>query len=149
MLRLLVVTMANHHDSSIREELVRLDPESVRAVAIAVADLLRAEDVATAETLLTPADVALRYGVSRTWVYAHARELGAVRLGAGPKARLRFHAERLEEALAGNSTRGPATRGRGGVATNARRVAAEHALEAGIDDLPDAWREAAQRAVRR
>ena len=149
MLRLLVVTMANHHDSSIREELVRLDPESVRAVALAVADLLRAEDVATAETLLTPAEVALKYGVSRTWVYAHAKDLGAVRLGAGPKARLRFHAERVEEALVGNSTRGPATRGRGVVTTNARQAAAEHALEAGLDDLPDAWRAAARRAVRR
>ncbi|MDA0184321.1 helix-turn-helix domain-containing protein [Solirubrobacter phytolaccae] len=141
--------MANHHNSSIREELVRLDPESVRAVALAVADLLRAEDGTAPETLLTPSEVALRYGVSRAWVYAHARELGAVRLGAGPKARLRFHAERVEEALATNSTRGPAAKGRGTVPTNARRVAAEHAFDAGIDDLPDAWRDAACCAVRR
>jgi predicted DNA-binding transcriptional regulator AlpA len=141
--------MADHHDGSNTEMPIRLDPGSVRAVASAVADLLRVQDLPTARTLLTPAEVASRYGVSRTWVYAHAKELGAVRLGTGPKARLRFDADRVEEALAGNSAPGSATRGRGGAVTDARRVAAEHTFEAGLDELPDAWREATRRAVGR
>ena len=40
--------------------------------------------------LLTAAEVAERFGVDRSWVYAHARELGVVQLGAGPRPRLRF-----------------------------------------------------------
>jgi hypothetical protein len=38
--------------------------------------------------------------VHRDWVYAHARVLGAVRLGDGPKARLRFDVARARAALA-------------------------------------------------
>ena len=40
--------------------------------------------------LLTAAEVAARLAVARGWVYAHARELGVVRLGDGPRPRLRF-----------------------------------------------------------
>jgi hypothetical protein len=40
--------------------------------------------------LLTAAEVARRYGVTRAWVYKHAGELGGQRMGSGPKARLRF-----------------------------------------------------------
>ena len=40
--------------------------------------------------LLTAAQVARRFGVTRSWVYAHADELGVVRLGDGPRPRLRF-----------------------------------------------------------
>lgn len=42
--------------------------------------------------LLTVAEVAARLSVSQAWVYAHKRDLGAIRLGSGPKARLRFDA---------------------------------------------------------
>ena len=40
--------------------------------------------------LVTAAELARLLGVGRSFVYDHAAELGAVRLGAGPKARLRF-----------------------------------------------------------
>jgi hypothetical protein len=40
--------------------------------------------------LLTAADVAWRFNVDRSWIYAHARELGVVRIGDGPRPRLRF-----------------------------------------------------------
>jgi hypothetical protein len=40
--------------------------------------------------LLTPAEVAEHYGLSRAWVYKHAQELGGIRMGIGPRARLRF-----------------------------------------------------------
>jgi hypothetical protein len=42
------------------------------------------------DRLLTAAEVADRFSVDRSWVYAHARELGVVRLGRGPRPRLRF-----------------------------------------------------------
>ena len=38
-------------------------------------------------------------GVSRTWIYGHSDELGAVRLGQGPRARLRFDPEVSRQAL--------------------------------------------------
>jgi len=40
--------------------------------------------------LVDAATLAAELGVSRDWVYEHASELRAMRLGAGPKARLRF-----------------------------------------------------------
>jgi hypothetical protein len=40
--------------------------------------------------LLTAAEVAARFSVDRSWVYAHARELGVVKIGNGPRPRLRF-----------------------------------------------------------
>lgn len=42
------------------------------------------------ESLLTATDVARRFNVDRSWVYAHARELGVVRIGEGSRPRLRF-----------------------------------------------------------
>lgn len=50
--------------------------------------------------LLTPAEVASRLAVSRTWVYAAAKEgrIPSVRIG-GPDGPLRFIAEDLEDWL--------------------------------------------------
>lgn len=42
--------------------------------------------------LVTVAELADRLGVSPGYVYEHADRLGALRLGDGPKARLRFDA---------------------------------------------------------
>jgi hypothetical protein len=56
---------------------------------------------ARAEPLVDAAEIARLHGKTRSWVYEHAGELGAVRLGAGPRPRLAFSparvAERLEE----------------------------------------------------
>jgi hypothetical protein len=52
-----------------------------------------------ASAYLTVSQVAARYRVSRSWVYAHQRELGAIRLGQGPRARLRFDAAVVAEAI--------------------------------------------------
>jgi hypothetical protein len=49
--------------------------------------------------LLTAADVAKQYGLSRGWVYKHARDLGGQRMGTGPKARLRFRSHEVETRL--------------------------------------------------
>jgi hypothetical protein len=74
---------------------VTLDPRFVDAVARRVAEIL------DSDASLTVAEVAARYRVSRSWVYAHQRELGALRLGAGPRARLRFDPKIVADAIAG------------------------------------------------
>ncbi len=45
---------------------------------------------------LDAAEVSRRLGVTREWVYGHASELGAVRIGQGPRPRLRFPPTVLE-----------------------------------------------------
>ena len=75
---------------------VRLDAQSVERIARRVAELLRSESP-SASARLTADDVAHRYSVSRTWVYENAERLGAVRLGDGSRARLRFEPDRVRE----------------------------------------------------
>jgi hypothetical protein len=79
-----------------------LDSEFVDAIARRVLELAaesRASEVSRRPQLLTVADVAARLRVGPKWVYAHQRELGAIRLGDGPKARLRFDAQVIEARL--------------------------------------------------
>jgi hypothetical protein len=82
------------------------DPHFVDAVARRVVELLDVEEARGSDgrrraSPLTVAQVAARYGVSRSWVYAHQRELGAMRLGSGPRARLRFDSKVVAAAIAG------------------------------------------------
>ena len=65
--------------------MVLVTDELVEKSARRVVELLR-EDA----PLLDAADVARRLGRSREWVYRHADELGAVRLGDGERPRLGF-----------------------------------------------------------
>jgi hypothetical protein len=76
-----------------------LDPDDIEAVARRVAELLRASTSPT-EPLVDAAELARVLGVDRGWVYARANRLGAVRLGDGPSARLRFELRRVRELLA-------------------------------------------------
>ncbi len=55
-----------------------------------------------APALITAAEVARRFGVSPSYVYRRAAELGATPLGNGPKARLRFDPARVERHFAAN-----------------------------------------------
>jgi hypothetical protein len=71
---------------------VTLDREDVEAIAQRVAELLRPR---VAIGLVGVDEVVARFGVSRSYVYDHANELGAIRLGDGPKARLRFDLEQV------------------------------------------------------
>lgn len=73
-------------------------PELAEMVARRVVELLQERWAPGA--LMDAAEVGVRYGVERSWVYEHADELGAVRLGDGPRARLRFDPRRVEEAIA-------------------------------------------------
>ena len=63
-------------------------------IAERVVEAMRAELIvspgATATAWLDAKEVAERLGVDRDWVYEHADELGASRLGSGPRPRLRF-----------------------------------------------------------
>lgn len=54
------------------------------------------------------AELALVLGVDREWVYAHAERLGAIRLGDGPRPRLRFEIGRAVESFARLSAKAPA-----------------------------------------
>jgi hypothetical protein len=65
-----------------------MDSASLRAIAREVAKLIGRGD--PLDGLLTARQVAARFNVDRSWVYAHAQELGVIRLGDGPRPRLRF-----------------------------------------------------------
>lgn len=58
--------------------------------------------------LVTAATLAGLLGVSRDYVYEHATDLGALRLGDGPRARLRFDPDRARAALVGTPSPPPA-----------------------------------------
>jgi hypothetical protein len=73
----------------------------VEAIAEATAMRL-AEMVGAAPgtfALVDARQLARDLGVSLDYVYAHAAELGAMRLGSGPKARIRFDLDRARQAL--------------------------------------------------
>jgi len=68
-----------------------LDEEDIAAIAATVAKLMTSPRAERATRGLTTAsEVARALGVSRSWVYANKDRLGAIQLGTGPKARLRF-----------------------------------------------------------
>jgi hypothetical protein len=70
----------------------KLSPELVEAIARRVVEILEERGLQQ-RVLVDAAELARRLGVERSWIYTHAIELGAVKLGEGPKARLRFDPE--------------------------------------------------------
>ena len=79
--------------------------------------------------LATATEVAERLGVGKSWVYANQQRLGAIRLGHGPKARLRFDLEQATRAINDSREDGPrASRRRG-------RPRKTSALPAGVELL--------------
>lgn len=68
----------------------------VEAVAMRVAEMLSGE---SSRGMVDAATLARALAVSRAFIYEHAAELGAQRLGAGPKARLRFDIETARAAM--------------------------------------------------
>jgi hypothetical protein len=63
-----------------------------------------------AAVLVDAATLAAELGVSRRFVYEHASELGARRLGTGNRARLRFDTDEAKAALQRLDHRSPAPR---------------------------------------
>ena len=94
---------------------VDLSEAAVDAIARRLAEILSSSGAvqAPAPALVDAATVAKQFGLSREWVYEHADELGAARLGDGPRPRLRFDLRAVEAALAGASrgTAGKCRRG--------------------------------------
>lgn len=87
---------------------VRLADETIDQLAIRVADLLAQRADAThpptrstvgATGLLSAAQVSDWWGVERGWVYQHADQLGAIRLGTGRRPRLRFDPEHVRRTM--------------------------------------------------
>lgn len=88
----------------------RLHPGDLAAladlVAVRVVELLGEQDAAErapARGLVDANEVGRRFDVSAQWARQHADELHAVRLGTGPKARLRFDPAKVEAALTARS----------------------------------------------
>jgi hypothetical protein len=85
---------------------LRLDPRDVEAIARRVAELVGTAQP-PAVRYVDAAEVARVLGIERDWVYAHARELGAIRLG-GTQGRLRFDLREVTRALADRRREPPA-----------------------------------------
>jgi hypothetical protein len=74
-----------------------LDRQDVEAIAREIADLLIGR--APVRRYVDTATLAAMLGCSEEWLRDHAAELGAVRLGDGPKGALRFDVASVDEAL--------------------------------------------------
>ena len=99
-----------------RHVAVDLTPQAVEQVANRVAALLQRQqhNQQQAQTreptgMLTVSELAQHLHLHRAWVYEHADELGAIRVGNGPKARIRFDLHTAKGALQRQQAgRGPA-----------------------------------------
>ncbi|UJA21630.1 hypothetical protein HJD18_16330 [Thermoleophilia bacterium SCSIO 60948] len=78
-----------------------LDAEDIEPIARRVVELL-ADTESHGIRLVDAAELARRLSVERDWVYAHARELGAIRLG-GRQGRLRFDLVEVRRRLTVNA----------------------------------------------
>jgi hypothetical protein len=85
---------------------VDLGPRTVEQIAQRVAQLLRQDQLRAPAapapapaSLLTVKELARHLKLNPAWVYEHATELGAIRTGNGPKARMRFDLRTATEAL--------------------------------------------------
>jgi len=80
-----------------------LQPDDLDAIAERVFALIRDELLRAPARLVDAAALADALGVERAWVYAHAAELHAVRLG-GEHGRLRFDIDLVLRSLNGDGT---------------------------------------------
>lgn len=90
-----------------------LTPGDVEAIAEAVAPKLAALVGQPSPTFafVDARELAGELGVSTAYVYEHSAELGAMKLGTGPKARMRFDLDQARQALEARRRR-PPQRGR-------------------------------------
>ena len=77
------------------------------------------------EPLVDAVEIARLFGRTRSWVYEHAGELGAVRLGSGPRPRLGFSPARVAAHLERTSEPTPVTMPEPAQPRRARRRRAE------------------------
>ncbi len=113
----------------------------VDAVALRVVELLDARrdprQLVDAETL------AARLGISRSTVYDHAAELGAVEVGTGQRPRLRFDPQMALEAWTRRSSSGESQQPLAPVSTGDRGRRRRQRLGSTVDLLPVKGQEAA------
>ncbi len=78
-----------------------LSPRAIEAIATRVLELFQehTRHLQHPDSLIDVPELARQTGLSRTWIYEHARELGAIRLGDGPRARLRFNPDTVKRLL--------------------------------------------------
>jgi hypothetical protein len=88
---------------------VTLDHDDLELLAERLAERLRDVLAAPAVRLVDATTVARMLAVDRDWVYAHAAELGAVRLG-GPRGRVRFDVREVERSVNAATVRPPRRR---------------------------------------
>lgn len=99
-----------------RQVAVDLTPQAVEQVAARVAALLQRQqqnqehgETSEPTGMLTVTQLAQHLHLHPAWVYEHADELGAIRIGSGPKARIRLDLYTAKEALRQNqASRAPA-----------------------------------------
>src|SRR5947199_4062599 len=109
-------------DSNVIAEIAdRLSNAIVERVIEAVRAEVNIRPTPAASEWLDARQVAERLGVSREWVYEHAEDLGASRIGSGRRPRLRFPPHVLEARV---DKRTPAE--------EARRPAQRHAKPDGL-----------------
>ncbi len=96
-----------------RRVAVDLTPQAVEQVASRVAQLLRHDQLRaeanapSGPTWMTAKELALHLKLNPAWIYEHAEELGAIRTGGGPKARMRFDLHTATEALKRHQRQAP------------------------------------------
>lgn len=104
---------------------VKLTPSEIDAIGSRVAELLRSAPAArparSVPRLMTAAEVARWCSVERSWVYAHAEELGARKIGTGERPRLRFDLVEVSERIAAlNGSQTSPGRGSTAIAADSR-----------------------------
>lgn len=91
---------------------IQLGPETIDAIARRVVELLERHGLQGRE-LVDASELARPFGIERSWVYSHAIQLGAIKLGNGAKPRLRFDphiAARVLRKVGGDSAADPPAR---------------------------------------
>lgn len=76
---------------------IALEDDEIIAAGERIAQLM--VSTAPIRGFVNAQELAAELGVARDWVYANAQRLGAIRLGDGPKARLRFDVAQARRAL--------------------------------------------------
>jgi hypothetical protein len=81
---------------------IRMDVEDLELLADLVAERVLerlGSPASPVGELVDAAEIARRFGLTASTVRGHADELGVIRLGTGPKPRMRFDPERVAAAL--------------------------------------------------
>jgi predicted DNA-binding transcriptional regulator AlpA len=87
----MVPSQAFEFDPAVIEEIAnRVGDAIVTRLVEMLSDEKRSTFLRQPMPWLDAREVARRLGVSRDWVYEHAKELGGTRVGAGNRPRLRF-----------------------------------------------------------